>query len=395
MHRNARRGSEFAGEADRWRIDDLVERFGNEWIATARRAAATPADAEDAYQRALEKLLTAGPATEDPEQVAAWMHVVIKNEALQARRARRHEVDTEFELVVGGLAADSAMPEERALDAESHGAAREALKRLRPDQLRCLLLRADGSDYPEICRATGFSYAKVNRLLSEGRKAARMRDDAITAGHECERLEPTISQMVDGVLDRAAEADLRMHIEHCGHCRAVARDYAVTPRDLAAVLPVGVLLAESGWFQRLVGPLRSAIELVQARLAGGNPEVGLAAAKKAVAVVAAGATIVGGGVVVQHARESHNDLPAGPAMRSVPTTSSPRVLSERRVRKARAAKTDRSADEAIGRIASDPASAPEPRASDVSGEADTAVAEDPANRPPSDSPPDQSGVLAP
>ena len=47
----------------------LLARHGPQILATARRYAATPEDAEDAYQRALEILLTKAPTTQEQELV--------------------------------------------------------------------------------------------------------------------------------------------------------------------------------------------------------------------------------------------------------------------------------------------------------------------------------------
>jgi Sigma-70, region 4 len=47
----------------------------------------------------------------------------------------------------------------------------EALERLKPQQARALRLRAKGYSYSEICRITAWSYTKVNRCLTEGRRA--------------------------------------------------------------------------------------------------------------------------------------------------------------------------------------------------------------------------------
>ena len=44
---------------------DLVRRRGEESLATARAYAATPEDADDAYQRGLEILLTKAPSTDE------------------------------------------------------------------------------------------------------------------------------------------------------------------------------------------------------------------------------------------------------------------------------------------------------------------------------------------
>jgi DNA-directed RNA polymerase specialized sigma24 family protein len=48
-----------------------------------------------------------------------------------------------------------------------------ALRRLKPDERRALVLKAEGFSYAEICELNGWTYTKVNRCLAEGR--ARLR----------------------------------------------------------------------------------------------------------------------------------------------------------------------------------------------------------------------------
>ena len=60
---------------------------------TARRHSSCRDDAEDAYQRALEILLTKAPEIEPPGLVA-WMHTVTKHEAMGVRRSRERLVGT-------------------------------------------------------------------------------------------------------------------------------------------------------------------------------------------------------------------------------------------------------------------------------------------------------------
>ena len=68
----------------------LLARHGAQILATARRYAATPEDAEDAYQRGLEILLTKAPTTSEDDLVP-WLKTVVKHEAFALRRQReRH-----------------------------------------------------------------------------------------------------------------------------------------------------------------------------------------------------------------------------------------------------------------------------------------------------------------
>jgi RNA polymerase sigma factor (sigma-70 family) len=153
---------------------------------TARRFSLCADDAEDAYQRALEILLTKAPDCEPP-RLAAWMHTVTKHEALAARRARERLLGARgaFGSVGGEPPAPDALPSERAGPAE-HAERRErvarsaaALADLKPQERRALVLKAEGYSYVEIQELTGWTYTKVNRCMAEGRKAFLERFAAI------------------------------------------------------------------------------------------------------------------------------------------------------------------------------------------------------------------------
>src|SRR5204863_8485644 len=71
----------------------LVERHGAQILATARRYSATLEDAEDAYQRGLEILLTKAPTTDETELVP-WLKTAVKHEAYAIRRQRERAAPT-------------------------------------------------------------------------------------------------------------------------------------------------------------------------------------------------------------------------------------------------------------------------------------------------------------
>jgi Sigma-70 region 2 len=54
----------------------LLARHGAQILATARRYAATPEDAEDACQRGLEIMLTKAPSTSE-EELIPWLRTVV------------------------------------------------------------------------------------------------------------------------------------------------------------------------------------------------------------------------------------------------------------------------------------------------------------------------------
>ena len=65
---------------------ELLSRHSAGLLATARRYSATPEDAEDAYQRGVEILLTKAPSTTEDE-LLPWLKTVVKHEAFAVRKS--------------------------------------------------------------------------------------------------------------------------------------------------------------------------------------------------------------------------------------------------------------------------------------------------------------------
>jgi RNA polymerase sigma factor (sigma-70 family) len=141
---------------------------------TAHRYSLCADDAEDAYQRAVEILLTKAPDRAPPE-LAAWMQVVTRREALALRRLRERLLaggDDDGD-PIGGLLCERPGPAEHAERRERVTAAARALAVLKPNERLAIVLQAHGYSYAEICGLCGWTYTKVNRSLAEGR--ARLR----------------------------------------------------------------------------------------------------------------------------------------------------------------------------------------------------------------------------
>ncbi|MEA2396562.1 MAG: hypothetical protein QOK25_118 [Thermoleophilaceae bacterium] len=215
---------------------ELIRRHGAQVMGTARRYSATREDAEDAYQRAIEILLTRAPSA-DADELVPWLKTVVKHEAFALRRQRaRHGVPVDAD-AIEPLAGSAPGPAELAERRDRLRVGAEALRRLKPHEVRALTLKAQGLSYQEICDATGWTYTKVNRCLSEGRRSFLDRVAGIEAGAECERLAPLLSALADGELESDDLAVLRGHMRGCLACRARLREYRAAPARAAALLP--------------------------------------------------------------------------------------------------------------------------------------------------------------
>jgi RNA polymerase sigma factor (sigma-70 family) len=301
------------------RADDLViatiQAHAPSLLATARRHSLCADDAHDAYQRALEIFIRRA-ADLEPEGVVGWLHTVVKHEAMAVRRARQRAVASE-DVDLDAHEASTATCEERVAGSDVVARAAEALQRLKPHELRALWLKAEGHSYREIASLTGWTYTKVNRCLTEGRRSFLARYAGIESGEECNRWAPVLSAMVDGEATPRQLAELRPHLRRCAGCKATVRQLHESATSVAAVLPIPATLLIDRPEAQLSGLLSRVYEAVTGgvheRVAGSavklQAALDAASSGKVAAVAASAAAVAGGSITaVEHVR--HERPPA-------------------------------------------------------------------------------------
>jgi len=300
----AKRGTRPArGEIDEAALR-LLARHGGQILATARRHAVTPEDAEDAYQRGIEILLTKAPSTSEDELIP-WLKTVVKHEAWALRRQRERHSPVTNDGELRDRPAPTAVTHEQAERLERLRLGAEALGHLKPHEVRALRLKAEGFSYREICAMTGWSYTKVNRLLTEGRQAFLRRVSGIERGAECARYEGVLSALADGEASAEQIAMVRPHMRTCLSCRARLREFRATPERVAALVPPAALVASEGG-----GPLRSLVESLVGASERFHAAAELATGQKIAAVAASAAALAGGGTAIdQFANHQGPPLP--------------------------------------------------------------------------------------
>jgi RNA polymerase sigma factor (sigma-70 family) len=310
------RGSSAAEEL----ILRTVAAHADSLLRTARRYSICPDDAQDAYQRALEIFMTHAERL-DPARAAGWLHVVVQREALAIRRSRKKLVgssDVDFD---AHEARRLPTPEEQLLSFDMINRSAEALQRLKPQELRALWLKAQGHSYNDIGAITGWSYTKVNRCLTEGRRSFLERYAGIESGEECRRWMPVISAMVDGEATPEQILELRPHLRNCPGCRATLKALHDSSAPLSAVLPIPLAAVVTDGGEQISNLFMRAYEAI----AGGLHEravhsvtkaqaaIEAAAAGKVAAVAASAAAVAGGGyatverTVERTARHEHRE----------------------------------------------------------------------------------------
>jgi len=221
---------------------------------TARRFSICAEDAEDAYQRGIEILLSKAPTT-DPGQLLPWTRTVIKHEALAIRKTRERtmgrpgpppDADHADEDWVQLIPAEGDGPDELAVRRERVARSKEALGLLKPAELKALTQLAEGFSYAEIGEMNDWTRTKVNRCLAEGRARFRSVFRESEAGERCTEFEPLISACCDGQLAGQELKELEDHLAACGHCRTTLRAYRAAPRAAAALAPA-IPFGQGAW----------------------------------------------------------------------------------------------------------------------------------------------------
>jgi RNA polymerase sigma factor (sigma-70 family) len=329
--------------AARVAADDLVVRtvqqHADSLLRLARRHSLCTDDAYDAYQRGLEIFLKHAPRLE-PATAHQWLHTVVKREAWAVREQRQRLLGADEADLDRLEARDSPSPEDRVLAFDDVARSAEALQRLKPQEVQALWLKASGRSYAEIAEELGWTYTKVNRCITEGRKSFLDRYATIESGAECERWAPVLSAMIDGEADRADLAEVRPHLRNCPSCRATVRAMHEGSSSLAVVLPAALALGSGSTqteaasflvrlYEAVAGTIheRAATTALKFQAAVDAASVG-----KVTAVAASAAAFAGGSAVVAetHRPPSHNAAavsesaakPTAPPRIAAPSTAS-------------------------------------------------------------------------
>lgn len=291
-------------------------------------------DAEDAYQRAMEIALTRAPVTEQ-RRFMAWLHTVLRNEALAVARTRRREgpgleadVPEAYENSLEEAVGVNALAEWR----ERYRSIQDGLAGLTDAQRICLMLQSAGVSYERIHEITGYSLRKVERSVLEGRARLAAWEVRLASGEACERLDPLIDRVAAAQATAKEARVVSRHVRHCGHCRAVLRDRRESNEWLAGLVPVALLSGQAfagapdptpviAWWERVSGGatvrmgtmVQMAMDLPSSALA----KVGAGSA----AIVVAGAA--GAPIVADAVRPGTPDPPPAEIARSAAAPTAP------------------------------------------------------------------------
>jgi RNA polymerase sigma factor (sigma-70 family) len=204
-------------------------------------------DAEDAYQRTMEIALSRAPVTDTP-RFMAWLHTVLRHEALAVARKRRREspgVETDVAETVADRVEDGVAIDAVAEWRERYRSIQDGLAGLTEAQRTCLILQSSGASYDRIGEITGYSRRKVERSVLEGRASLRSWEVRLASGEVCDRMGAAIDRVAQGEATARERRSVTRHVRHCGPCRALLRDRRESNEWLANLVPLALVGGEA------------------------------------------------------------------------------------------------------------------------------------------------------
>lgn len=286
-----------AAAGDERALAAIFDRYHQDLYRFSLAIVGSPADAQDALQNTMVKVLRALPGERREIELKPWLYRIAHNESVELLRRRRPVEQLDPEQASSGVSL--------AEDAESRARLRRLLADLDqlPERQRGALVMRElgGLGFDEIGAALGTSAATARQTLYEARQGLRQMD----AGREmdCDAVTRVLSD-ADGRVAR--RRDIRSHLRACPDCRRFREEIAGRSEDLGALAPLPALAA-TGLLQGLLGGaaagsggagagggLAGAAAGGAAKSLGAGVAIKSAAAVAVVAVVGAGAADRGG-----------------------------------------------------------------------------------------------------
>ncbi|HVE68693.1 MAG TPA: RNA polymerase sigma factor, partial [Solirubrobacteraceae bacterium] len=225
-----RRGNHHAFEA-------LMGRYQSRLLAFCRHMLGSREDAEDVLQEVFAAAFNAMQADDRPLNVRPWLYRIARNRSLNhLRRTRAIGVDS----MDVHLSEHGATTADKVHRREDFRLLLVDVRGLPETQRTALLLREiDALSYEQISEAMDTTVPSVKSLLVRARVA--LAEAAEARQMSCEDVRLELGEVAEGL--KKVSPPVRRHVKQCDRCAAFKRQLRDTNKALAAVFPVGPLLA--------------------------------------------------------------------------------------------------------------------------------------------------------
>jgi RNA polymerase sigma factor (sigma-70 family) len=261
-------------------FETIVDRYQGRLLGFCRQMLGSTEDAEDILQEVFVNAYRAMLADEREINLRPWLYRIARNRCLNHLRKPTADAQESMDMVPLVEAASTA---EKVHNREEFRQLLEDVGKLPETQRTALLLREmDAMSYEEIAAAMEASVPSVKSLLVRARISLAEASQArqLTCGEV--RLE--LAEAVEGL--RKVSGPVRRHVRDCEECADFRSQVRSNDKVLAALSPVGPLLAFKGFIASKLG--------LGGAGSGAGGAAGTAAGAGATASATAGAGAVGG-----------------------------------------------------------------------------------------------------
>ncbi len=261
-------------------FETIVDRYQGRLLGFCRQMLGSTEDAEDVLQEVFVNAYRAMLADEREINLRPWLYRIARNRCLNLLRKPTADAQESMDMVPIVEAASTA---EKVHNREEFRQLIDDVGKLPETQRTALLLREmDAMSYEEIASAMDTSVPSVKSLLVRARIALAEASQARQL--TCGEVQLELAEAAEGL--RKVSGPVRRHVRECEGCADFRSQVRSNEKALAALAPVGPLLALKGLFLSKLG-------IGGAGGSGGGAGAGSAAGAGAAA--SAGATTAAGG----------------------------------------------------------------------------------------------------
>src|SRR4051794_24288253 len=221
-------------------FEAIVDRYQGRLLGFCRQMLGSTEDAEDVLQEVFVNAYKAMLADEREINLRPWLYRIARNRCLNYLRKPKADAQESMDMVPEVEAASTA---ERVHNREEFRQILSDVNKLPETQRAALLLREmDALSYEEIAAAMETTVPSVKSLLVRARISLAEASQARLL--TCGEVHVELSEAAEGL--RKVSAPVRRHVRECEECADFRSQVRSNEKALAALFPVGPLIAFKG-----------------------------------------------------------------------------------------------------------------------------------------------------
>jgi len=228
-------------------FEAIVDRYQGRLLGFCRQMLGSTEDAEDVLQEVFVNAYRAMLADEREINLRPWLYRIARNRCLNYLRKPKADAQESMDMVPE---VDAASTAERVHNREEFRQILSDVNKLPETQRAALLLREmDALSYEEIAAAMDTTVPSVKSLLVRARISLTEASQARLL--TCGEVRVELSEAAEGL--RKASAPVRRHVRECDECGDFRKQLRSNEKALAALFPVGPLIALKGFIASKLG----------------------------------------------------------------------------------------------------------------------------------------------